>query len=124
MAQSGILNSITRQEDSIKMKDTYKIIQAVSTSCDTDYKVIIGSKRTKKASYARDIAAFLLSCMGNTHEDICRQLNRDRTSVTAMIKRVRARIREDSNRGRLLIINIRDILDNKLGMGCIDIYEQ
>jgi chromosomal replication initiation ATPase DnaA len=106
------------------MKNKYTVIQAVSSSCDTDYKVIIGSKRTKKASYARDISAFILSCMGNTHEDICRQLNRDRTSVTAMIKRVRSRIREDSNRGRLLSINIRDILDSQLGMGCIDIHEQ
>jgi chromosomal replication initiation ATPase DnaA len=105
------------------MKTKYKVIEAVSSSCESDIKVITGSRRTKKASYARDICAFILHQMGHSHEDIGRTLNRNRSSVTYMIRRVRDRINEDSNRGRLLHKRIRDILDNHLDMGFINTDE-
>lgn len=105
------------------MKTKYKVIEAVCNSCESDIKIITGSRRTKKASYARDICAFIMHQTGHSHEDIGRSLNRNRSSVTYMIKRVRDRINEDSNRGRLLRKRIRDILDNNLDMGFIDLDE-
>ena len=98
-------------------------MDAVSRSCETEAKIIMGSKRTKKASYARDISAYIMHLTGHSHEDISKTFNRDRSSVTHMIKRVRTRIGEASNHGRMLRERIKYILDTGLDMGFIDIDE-
>ena len=105
------------------MNNKYKILEAVSTSCEVPVKIISGSRRTRKASYARDICSFLMHQCGYSHENISRILNRERTSVTHGIKRVNKRLQEDTNQGRFMRVHIRDILDNQLGMNYISIDE-
>lgn len=105
------------------MNNKYNIIEAVSKECESTHKIIIGCKRTKRASYARDICAFIMHHVGHSHDDISRTLNRDRSSVTHMIRRVKNRIKEPNNQGRLLQSRVRDILDNRLNMPFIDINE-
>lgn len=106
------------------MKTKYQILEAVSESCETTMKIISGSRRTKKASFARDICAFILHKCGHSHEDISRTVNRERSSVTHMIKRVSKLINENSNRGRIMRLQIKDILDNFLKIDFIDIDER
>ncbi len=105
------------------MNNKYKILEAVSSSCDITVKIISGTRRTKKASYARDICSFLMHKCGYSHENISRILSRERSSVTHGIKRVSKRIQEESNRGRFMRRHLRDILDNSLKMDYINIDE-
>lgn len=76
------------------MKKTQDIIKAVENAFDIPWKVVIGKRRTRELSRIRDIAASLIQeHTFRGHHGIARALGgRDRTTVTAALKRHAARL--------------------------------
>jgi chromosomal replication initiation ATPase DnaA len=100
-----------------------EILTKTAEAVGSDYKVVVGERRTRKASFARDICCFVLHILGFTHDDIGRGINRDRATVTHCIKRVKSRIFQDSNQGKLLKMRVRNLLDHDLNLHFINLEE-
>ena len=93
--------------------NTTSVLESTSSLCNLSVKILISSQRTKEASIARQLAAYLMHVkLGLSPEEIGKILgNRDRSTITYAINRAKEALSTDSNFAHLLELvekNIRE----------------
>ncbi len=100
-----------------------EILTKTAEAVGSDYKVVVGPSRTRRASFARDICCFVLHILDYTHQEIGKGVNRDRASVTHGIKRTKNRMFSNTNSSKILHMKIRKLLDEDLNLPFIELEE-
>jgi chromosomal replication initiation ATPase DnaA len=73
------------------------ILEVVSKEFDINQELMIGPRRTAEVVDARDAVCFLMYLKGCIHHDIAMLFNRDRSTITYAIRRVKERIKSDAH---------------------------
>lgn len=76
---------------------TNNIIDIVSKEFDVSQNLIMSPRRYAEIVDARDTVCFLMYLKGHIHHDIAMLFNRDRSTITYAIRRVRDRIKSDAH---------------------------
>jgi len=77
------------------MKTESQLMEIAANEFGSTPSVIRGKSRARRACHAREAIAYIMHLHEYTHDEISKLVNRNRSSVTYAIKRVKARRNAD-----------------------------